>query len=288
MNKKNTYLPNEVIYCYYTKNMYKNHKHPKISTYESGCIPLDSEKIKILVSTYVDKVNSINGEIRAGALTDPVSASLETMLLFKNNFSDWESSEKRRRVNKSFMNLTGYLQQNLLGTLDGCESNPTGSGKPDIVFCSPFSPSVKIIAEVKNKYTINSDQAAQINLTMRTFKSEDYKEYEPFFVKIIDKVLNTNYDGLSIKSSDISKLFTTKNGVHSISGRVFYAFLSFKEFDSTWYAEPGNLSHVNLLIKSGSIYAFDCVMTQLISSIEKTLGFKSNYCLIDSIKAQKI
>jgi len=148
---------------------------------------------------------------------DPFSALFDAA---KQNItlSEWLDQEKSRQVQKTLQNAIGTFHQEILGSIPGWESLPTG-GIIDVK-----NDSKKIIAEIKNKHnTTNSSSAEALYDHLSNVLNNTYNGYTAYHVQIIPKS-RREYDKAYVPSGR-----QLNEKIRVIDGKSFYAMASGQE-----------------------------------------------------------
>lgn len=138
------------------------------------------EKTKPLVTLVERTANEEERRMHSNTI-DPFSALFDAA---KQNItlSEWLDQEKSRQVQKTLQNAIGMFHQDILGSIQGWESLPTG-GIIDVK-----NDHEKIVAEIKNKHnTTNSSSAEALYDHLSNVLHNPYKGYTAYHVQIIPK-----------------------------------------------------------------------------------------------------
>jgi hypothetical protein len=143
---------------------------------------------------------------------DPFSALIDAARQ-KINLDTWMEQEKVRQTQKGFQNALGDFHQDIIGDISGWKNEGIG-GSIDV-----RNDSMKIIAEIKNKYnTVNSNSAKAIYGNLANHLQYAEKGYTAYLVSI----LPGNKKPINKQWSPNKKTMALRDDIRKIDGRSFY------------------------------------------------------------------
>ena len=171
---------------------------------------------KIVISK-LNEVSRNERNLYANVL-DPFSAIFETA--YNNiSLSEWQKSEQRRQIQKSWQNSIGTFHQALIGHIADCEDLETG----EVVDIK--SQKLKLIAEVKNKWnTTKGNHKKNIYDDLDTLlKQPKYKGFTGYYVAILTK---HRIDKPFMPSDNASSKTRINEKIRIIDGKTFYKLIT--------------------------------------------------------------
>ena len=176
---------------------------------------IDDDKLVAHVQTLVDAAKNSAAAVESNPyrnVIDPFSALVDAARQ-KINLDTWMEQEKTRQTQKGFQNALGDFHQNIIGDLSGWKNEGTG-GSIDV-----RNDSIKVIAEVKNKYnTVNSNSAKAIYANLANHLQYAEKGYTAYLVSI----LPGNKKPFNKQWSPNKKTMALRDDIRKIDGRSFY------------------------------------------------------------------
>lgn len=138
------------------------------------------EELLSIISAFDTATAKINHTFHDNII-DPFSALIESAC-HNISFSDWQTLEKRRQIQKTLQNTIGYFHQRILGSIEGWSDPGIGAG-----FDSE-NRKKKIFAEIKNKYnTLNAASARETYNNMVRLLDTEKQGHNAYVVIIIPK-----------------------------------------------------------------------------------------------------
>ena len=176
---------------------------------------IEDNKLIQHVQTLVDAAQNSAAAVELNPyrnVIDPFSALVDAARQ-KINLDAWMEQEKIRQIQKGFQNALGDFHQDVIGDISGWKNEGVG-GSIDV-----RNDSMKIIAEIKNKYnTVNSNSAKAIYGNLANHLQYAEKGYIAYLVSI----LPGNKKPFNKQWSPNKKTMALRDDIRKIDGRSFY------------------------------------------------------------------
>jgi hypothetical protein len=143
---------------------------------------ISDERLTQIVSKLLKKAKGRKKTVKknlAKNVLDPFSMLFE-MSLSNITMKQWVNREGIRQLQKNLQNAIGNFHEEILGAIDGWER---------IKLLDIRCPSLKIVAEIKNKFNTvkGSDQIAIYDSLAKSLKDPGNEGYTAYFVTVITK-----------------------------------------------------------------------------------------------------
>ncbi len=178
--------------------------------------------VKILLNTAIIAKKKSTTQFGKNVI-DPFGALFE-IAGFNISYNTWEASETVRQAQKSLQNSIGDFHQNILGNVNGWTNKKKGW------IIDLESSSLKIVAEVKNKYnTVKQSDLSKLYYALENTvngKNSIYRGYTAYYVTIIPKK-NIRFNQLFTPSDNsIGARCPPNNNIREIDGASFYSMVT--------------------------------------------------------------
>jgi len=136
--------------------------------------------------------------------------------------TEWLELETNRQTQKTLQNAIGTFHQNIIGSMSGWESLPTGS-----IF-DVRNTKLKVIAEIKNKYntTKGNHRIAIYDDLAGALAKSAYKNFIAYLVEVIPKSKKAYNSTFTPSDNNTHARRLERNDIRIISGQEFYDLAS--------------------------------------------------------------
>jgi hypothetical protein len=150
---------------------------------------------------------------------DPFSATFQAVSQGMSS-SKWLELETNRQTQKTLQNAIGIFHQNIIGSIEGWESLPTGN----VIDLRNLK--MKIIAELKNKYnTTKGNHRVDVYDDLEgQLSKKEYRGFTGYLIEIIPKGKKRYNVPFTPPDNRTHTQRKTRKDLRVISGQVFYDF----------------------------------------------------------------